>query len=174
MNPFGCCYLWYNMGRQSQPTRPPQNGWYRLHTTRIIGRVSPAACSNTPQPRAGCAILNCRLRVAASHGRTDRPSAWQGALRPRCIPRPRRAFVPSCGTSRPKEPSRSLGTHDQGAVALGTRRGAIAPLDHSPETVASRHPRPELSRSGRRAGGCHAPAPRRGDCAPSTTRAGAL
>lgn len=37
--------------------------------------------------------------------------------------------------------------------------GVIAPLDHSPETSASRHPRPELARSGRRAGGCHAPAP---------------
>jgi hypothetical protein len=34
----------------------------------------------------------------------------------------------------------------------------IAPLDHSPETSASRHPRPELARSGRRAGGFHAPA----------------
>lgn len=37
--------------------------------------------------------------------------------------------------------------------------GVIAPLDHSPETSASRHPRPELARSGRRAGGFHAPAP---------------
>ena len=32
------------------------------------------------------------LAGTASHGRTDRPSAWQGALRPRCIPR-QGAFV---------------------------------------------------------------------------------
>lgn len=161
MKPLWTHYLWYNLRHRSQPTRWPENGSDKRHTMVITGGNCSPACDDTPHSGLCRAILNCGLGECASHGRTDRPSAWQGALRPRCIPRPKRAFVPSCGTTRPKEPSRSLGTHDQGASPLEPDKGSRA-LDHAPGTFASRHPR---------AGGVPAPAPRRGVCAPSTTRA---
>lgn len=162
----------------------PRAGAYRgmLHGVDRLRESQAAACYPrrrravadiaTPHPRAFRAILNDGLGECASHGRTDRPS-----------PRPERGAGLARGYSTPLHPPtqglRTLGkpargafvlpaTHDGGFASRAPFRGHPAPenpdkgyraLDHSPETFASRHPRPELARSGRRAGGFHAPAP---------------
>ncbi len=132
-------------------------------TAAIRPRNDRAACGDTPHPRPFRAILNCGLGECASHVRTDRPHpAPKGAGLARAALRPPVASLQSRGFT-PHAPVRGAfvlpATHRPRRFALGTRRGVIAPLDHSPETIESRHPRPELARSGRRAGGFHAPAP---------------
>lgn len=133
----------------------------------------------TPHPSTSRAILSYGLGECASHVRTDRPHpAPEGAGLARKALRPPVASLPSKGfhTPAPVRGAFALpATHDRG-FAPGPHQGTsslepcmagveepcigvIAPLDHSPETSASRHPRPELARSGRRAGGFHAPAP---------------
>lgn len=134
----------------------------------------------TPHPRTVRAILSCGFRRCASHVRTDRPHpAPKGAglarvaLRPPVASLPSRGFTPHApvrgafALPRPIDRGFALGTH-QGASPLEPDKGYRA-LDHSPETIASRHPRPELACSGRRAGGLHAPAPWAGGY-PSTRR----
>lgn len=71
-----------------------------------------------------------------------------------CLSTPPRAspLAPTKEPSCPLEPGPRRFAH-------GARRGAIAPLRPLARTFVSRHPRPELAHSGRRAGGLHAPAP---------------
>lgn len=104
----------------------------------------------------------------ASHGRTDRPSAWQGALRPRCIPRQGSlrappdpmtkslralgtrpsadAWGPSGETSislRPMTEALPLRHRSGAAVLLKTMAGATVPLRPTPGSY--RAPEPNLS-----------------------------
>lgn len=65
----------------------------------------------------------------ASHGRTDRPSAWQGVLRPRCIPRQESLRAP-------------LDPMTKSLRALGTRPSADA-WGQSGETSISLRPMTE-------------------------------
>lgn len=137
-------------------------------TARIRPGFSPAACAATPRPSR--AILKCGLGECVSHGRGTRPRAPKGALawqgRRFALPlHPSRAGVshpmhpcgePSCSL-RPK--TGALPRTHQGASPLEPDEGLSHPSAHSPETIASRHPRPELACSGQRAGGFHAPAP---------------
>lgn len=127
-------------------------------------------CSATPHPRTFRAILNCGFRRCASHVRTDRPhpptcgglGLARETLRPPVASLQSRGFTPHApvrgafALPRPIDRGFATGPH-QGASPLEPDKG-YRTLDHSPETIASRHPRPELARSGRRAGGLYAPA----------------
>lgn len=105
------------------------------------------------------------LEGTASHGRTDRPSAWQGALRPRRIPRqvslraphdpmtkslralgtrPRAdAWGPSGETSislRPMTEALPLRHRSGAAVLLKTMAGATVPLRPTPGSYRAPEP----------------------------------
>lgn len=108
------------------------------------------------------------LAGTASHGRTDRPSAWQGALRPRCIPRQESLRAPldpmtkslrALGTRpsadawgqsgetsislRPMTEALPLRHRSGAAVLLKTMAGATVPLRPAPGSY--RAPEPNLS-----------------------------
>lgn len=156
-------------------TATHQNAYRRMYLPLVSLRRGGPSFGQPPQSHV------MLITGYASHGRTDRPSPHpkgrglgKGQLRPRCIPRPRKAFVPSCGTSRPgrcpgpaKEPSCSLGTHDQGASPLEPDAGLSRPGPLA-EAIAPLHPRPELSRSGHEQGPSSPCTLTRGGHSPST------
>ena len=159
------------------------HGAYDRVSTSVCNRRyhRSGECNATPHPRTFRAILSCGFRRCASHVRTDRPhpptcgglGLARETLRPPVASLPSRGFTPHApvrgafALPRPIDRGFATGPH-QGASPLEPDKGYRA-LDHSPETIASRHPRPELARSGRRAGGFHAPAPWAGG-PPSTRR----
>ena len=124
--------LWYNPAC-SLPNRIIAEG---VAAGIFPQRRARAAYDPTPKPGPFRGILKLVLRGFASHGRTDRPSAWQGRrfalpLHPsRSALTPEPSGEPSCSLrpmtgALPSVPTKAHRPWNQ------TR--AIAPLDHSPE-----------------------------------------
>lgn len=129
--------LWYNPVCPS-PDRFTAEG---VAAGTVPQRKARAAYGPTPKPGPICGILKSVLRGFASHGRTDRPSAWQGRrfalpLHPsRSALTPEPSGAPSCSL-RPMTEALPLDTIQGRScpwkprprrIALGTRRGLSRP-----------------------------------------------
>lgn len=149
--PFGCAMPLFDIDPHPWNDRPRE----------IVEHPLPKRFPIAPGSRA---IL---LAGTASHGRTDRPSAWQGVFHPRCIPRQEslrapldpmtkglralgtRPSVATWGPSgetsislRPMTEALPLRHRSGAAVLLKTMAGATVPLRPTPGSYRAPEPNP--------------------------------